>query len=123
VRSVLGGWTTGFKILTLIAVRFTEKISQGRSRHALIQCIANIFLCHSEQRMANRLHVVLIGITLSVFYLVSFLPPKTTSIQITNPSLSIYQDLLVNYPDSVQCSCSKVAFKHQTFLTIESRFH
>ncbi|CAF0796397.1 unnamed protein product [Didymodactylos carnosus] len=121
VISVLSGLTTGLKILTLISVRFAEKMAD--SRLAPIQFVKNVFVCHNDQKLANRLQFVLLVITLCVLYVVSFVQPQFRSVEIPKPSLSIYRDLSTQFPDSLQCSCSNISFKYQTFLTIQPRFH
>jgi hypothetical protein len=123
VIGIFGGLSTGLQILTWIVVRFAEKIINGYFRLSLMQSVRKVFVCSNEQQMARRLHFVLVVVTLSIFYLVSFLSPEIITVQITKPSLSIYQNTSANFPDTFQCSCSKIAFKHRSFLTIKPRFH
>jgi hypothetical protein len=123
VIGIFGGLSTGLEIFTLIVVRFAEKIIDGYFRLRLMQFIRKVFTCPNEQQMARRLHFVLVVVTLSIFYFFSFFSLQPITIQITKPSLSIYQNSSANFPDTFQCSCSKIAFKHRSFLTIKPRFH
>ena len=123
VISVLGGLSTGLKILALIFIRFTEKLFQNNSLLALRQLIKNLFTCQNRQQTTNRIHFIILIILLFVFYLFSFLPSQLITIQITRPSLSIYEDLSPHFSQSLQCACSKNSFSYRTFLSIQYYHH
>lgn len=123
VIGIFGGLSTGFKILMLIILRSIEKIREGYFRRSVIHFMKSIFACSNEQQMTPRVHAILVIVTLSILYLITFLIPHSTTVTITQPSLSVYQDLLEQFPDSLQCPCSKISFKYQSFLTMEPRFH
>lgn len=91
--------------------------------NTLIQSIKKIFTCANEQQISPRIHFVLILITLLMYYFLSFLLTQFITISIPTPSLSKYKNLSENYSNVFQCSCSKFAFKHKSFLTIKPRFH
>jgi hypothetical protein len=87
---IFGGLSTGLQILTLIVIRFAEKMIDGYFHFSLMQFIRNVFIPHNEQQMGRRLHFVLVLISLAVLYLISLLPSQLITVQITKPSLSIY---------------------------------
>jgi hypothetical protein len=114
IISVFGGLSTGLKIVTLIFVRLAEKLSQNNSLVAFKQLIKNLFACQNQQQTTNKIHFIILIILLFVFYLFSFVPSQLITIQITKPSLPIYQDLSTYFSQSLQCSCSKNSFNYHT---------
>jgi hypothetical protein len=48
------------------------------------------------------------------------LPKSSKTVQISKPSLSLYNDLLMKYPTILQCPCSQVSVQYGTFINISS---
>ena len=123
VIGIFGGLSTALKILVLIILRSIEKIREGYFRRSLMHFMKSIFICSNEQQIAHRIHAIIVIATLSTLYLITSLASHVTIDQITRPSLSIYRDLSEKFPDSLQCPCSKLSLKYESFLTMEPRFH
>ena len=121
--SVIGGLSTVVKIVMLVLIRLVEKISDGFSYRIIGQFIRSLNVCQNEQQLTNCIHFILLTLSLSVFYLAFLVPAQWTTIQILKPSISDYENLLVQHSDSVDCPCSKTSFKYETFLQIEPHFH
>ncbi|CAF0990553.1 unnamed protein product [Adineta steineri] len=117
VISVLGGLSTGLKILFLIGIKFFQKIKDVR------QFFRKTFTCTNEYEITTRLHFILLIILMLIFYFITFLPSSLTTVQITEPNVSIYQDLSKQTSELVQCSCSQISFNYETFLNVQPYFH
>lgn len=123
ILGIFGGLSLGLRLLTLITVRFIEKIINNMSFIGFKTMIKDLFVFNTEQRRITRLHFVFMVIALYSVFIFSAFRPKSVSIQISKPSLSTYQVLLKDYSDSLQCSCSQISISYETFLSVESRFH
>ncbi|CAF4327728.1 unnamed protein product [Rotaria sp. Silwood2] len=123
ILSIFGGLSLGLKLLTLIILRFIEKIVNNNSFNEFTTMIKNLFVCNTEQRLVNRLHLVFLLLTLFFIFTFSAFKPKSITVQILKPSLSKYKDLLQDHSDSLQCSCSQISILYETFLSIEPHFH
>jgi hypothetical protein len=126
IIGVFGGLSFSFKIPILIVLRFVEKMMNNFSRLAFQRTIKNLFICHTEHQIISRLHFILLVITLCVLYSLFATTLQSTTVQIIEPLLSTYQDLATdfsNISNSLQCSCSHISIKYQSFLTIIPRFH
>ncbi|UJR34210.1 hypothetical protein I4U23_021616 [Adineta vaga] len=112
IISILGGLSTGLKIVFLIVIRL------------FFQKIWRIFLCSIQNRQASRIEFILLIIFMIIFYLTSFLSVQLTIVQINTPTLFIYENLLKKEtPETIQCTCSQISFNYQTFLDIKPYFH
>ncbi|CAF1033314.1 unnamed protein product [Rotaria sordida] len=123
ILGIFGGLSLGLKLLTLIILRFIEKIINNNSFNEFITMIKNLFVCNTEQRLINRLHFVSLLLILSLIFIFSAFKSKSVTVQIKKPSLSNYKNLLKDHSYSLQCSCSQISFPYETFLNIEPHFH
>ena len=123
VFSVLGGLSTGLKLLTLILVRTAEKLSTFGGHVVVRQLFVGMFSCQRREQIAKRVRLVIFLVLVCVFYLISFVPARLLTVSINKPSLSVYEDLLKAQPQSLQCPCSKISFNYETFLSIDFRSH
>ena len=123
VFSVLGGLSTGLKLLSLILVRTAEKLSAFGGHVVIRQLFVGMFSCPRREQIAKRIRLVIFLVLVCVFYLISFVPSRVLTVSINKPSLSLYEDLLKTHPQSLQCSCSKSSFNYETFLSIDFRSH
>ena len=76
-----------------------------------------------EQRVATRLN--LIGLTLSLFILImvrTFIP-QTTVLIVHSPSLDQFKHLLNQYPSTLSCPCTPVIIPYRTFLSFTPQYH
>jgi len=126
ISSILGifaGLSLGIKILIFIPLRFIEKIVDNFSLFGLKKRIRSLFIFRNEQQITNFFHFILLLITLCVLFLISSLTLVTQNQQIMKPSLSTYENLVNDYPNSLQCPCSRISIEYQSFLTIVPRMH
>ena len=123
VFSVFGGLSTGLKLLALVLVRTAEMFCVLNRNAVLRQFFIGIFTCQRREQIANRIRLVIFLVLVCVFYLISFVPSRVLTVSVNKPSLSVYEDLLRTQPQSLQCSCSKISFNYETFLSIDFRSH
>ena len=123
VIGILSGLSTGLKILVIIVIRSVEKMIEGYFRNILTRLMRNHFVCRDQQQMTRRIYRIILVIAVGLLCLVSFFSTQLATGQIAKPSLSTYQQLMIDFPDELQCTCSKISFKYETFLTIQPRFH
>ncbi|CAF4251858.1 unnamed protein product [Rotaria sp. Silwood2] len=123
IIGVLGGLSLAFKLLSLITLQFIEKIENGLFRSSLIPSIKSWFFHSDEHQIRNKLHVMLVLVTLCIFCSFSAFTPQSVTGTIEKPSFSVYQDLAQRFSDSLQCPCSDVSIEYESFLTIVPHFH
>jgi hypothetical protein len=72
---------------------------------------------------ATRLYIVLliISFVIMIFY-TSFRPQVLTKTE-ERPSLDVYNRLVHDYEDVLQCSCSSISSTYDKFIQIEPVFH
>ena len=121
---ICGGLSFGLKIFILIVLRLIEKFFETKfsfkvSCHSLKRCLTYA----DEKTMTNRLHFILLIITLGILYLTFALKPTMVIVETKTPSLAIYEDLARRHGDSLRCSCSEISIEYQFFLNITSTFH
>jgi len=71
----------------------------------------------------TRLYIVVLIICLTIFALHNFVQPQALTKTFDNPPLSLYNRLIKNYGDKLECSCSFVAPTYGQFVNIEPVFH
>ncbi|CAF1291112.1 unnamed protein product [Adineta ricciae] len=119
IISIFGGLSLGFKILLLVVLRLINHCIHGISRAASIDFLT----CRNKKQATKQLEFVLVATILYALYINAAFVPESEIVQIEKPSLNVYQDLMHHYPDTLQCSCSKISIQYETFLTIKPRFH
>ncbi|UJR22279.1 hypothetical protein I4U23_025339 [Adineta vaga] len=119
IIGIFGGLTTGLKILLSVLLRVFAKVRSDRSfrSHFGSAKIWFFTLCNQE-RLASRLHTLLLLITLTALYLASSITLQTQTEQVAKPSFQIYEHLHLLYPATLQCSCSKISIKYQSFMNL-----
>ncbi|CAF0905234.1 unnamed protein product [Adineta ricciae] len=115
VLGILGGLSTGLKIFLVIFIKFIGKIHQKKN---LLKSI----ICQEQKQFQSRLQCLFLIILILFFYLIIFLRPKLTTVQIDLPTISIYKDLSVKQP-TLRCLCKEISFQYETFLSIQPSFH
>ncbi|CAF0935258.1 unnamed protein product [Adineta steineri] len=124
IISIFGGLSLALKLLIMISLEFIDKIYSNNLFHLIsFNFIKKIFICHTENQVIHRLHVILVIGTLTTFYMFSAFTPRVITIEINKPSLKIYGDLYKEYNDTLECPCSQLTMKHKSFLTLTTRFH
>ncbi|CAF3883807.1 unnamed protein product, partial [Adineta steineri] len=124
IIGIFGGLSLGLKLIIIIILQFIDKIlANGIAHLNLSQSIKSIFSCTTEHQLVHRLHFILVVVTLSIIYIFSAFTSRSITIEIEKPSLSTFKDLETRFYDSLQCSCSQISIKYESFLNVTSRFH
>ncbi|CAF1386151.1 unnamed protein product, partial [Adineta steineri] len=124
IISIFGGLSLASKLLIMISLEFINKILSNNFFHLIsFNFIKQIFICHTENQIIHRLHVILVIGILTIFYIFSTFTPHVITIQTNKPSLEIYEDLHKKYNDTLECPCSQLSMKYKSFLTFTTRFH
>lgn len=123
IIGIIGGLSLGSKLFIFIGLLIIQKIANGISLALFIELRGGFFSWSNEQQKMKRLHVILVAVTLFGLYSTMTFTPKLITIETEKPSLSVYQNLMEQYSGSVQCSCSQISIKYQSFLTLAASFH
>ncbi|CAF4078004.1 unnamed protein product [Adineta steineri] len=124
IVGIFGGLSLGLKLVITIILQSIDKILiNGVAHFNLLQSIKSIFSCTTEHQLIHRLHFILVVVTLSIIYIFSAFSSRSITIEIEKPSLSTFTDLETRFYDSLQCSCSQISIKYESFLNVTSRFH
>ncbi|CAF0797767.1 unnamed protein product [Adineta steineri] len=124
IISIFGGLSLALKLLIMISLEFINKIFSNNFFHLIsFNFIKQIFICHTENQIIRRLHVILVIGILIIFYTFSTFTPHVVTIQTNKPSLEIYEDLYKEYNDTLECPCSQLSMKYKSFLTFTTRSH
>ena len=124
IVGVFGGLSFAFEMIVFIILRLIEKIILVRIPYLnLMQFIKNLFKFGDEQRMIKQLHFVLVLTSLSALYIFTTFTSKLLTVEIKNPSLNTYQELLTRFPQSLECPCSQLSIKYETIFSITTSFH
>ncbi|CAF2764486.1 unnamed protein product [Rotaria sp. Silwood2] len=76
-----------------------------------------------QQRIATRLFLVLLTGSLLVLLLFSSIRKQTKSVTHHLPSYTTYERLQNEYPDTLNCYCSKITQSYSSFITLRPLFH
>ena len=77
----------------------------------------------SRQRIATRVYIALLIITLCVLIFYTSLTVKLFTETVINPSESTYSQLQSSYSSSLRCQCSQMSIDYKKFVSIETIFH
>ncbi|CAF1195437.1 unnamed protein product [Adineta steineri] len=124
IISIFGGLSLALKLLIMISLEFINKIFSNNFFHLIsFNFIKEIFICHTQNQIIHRLHVILVIGILTSFYIFSAFTPRVILIETDKPSLEIYEDLYKKYNDTLECPCLQSSMKYKSFLTLTTRFH
>ncbi|UJR38908.1 hypothetical protein I4U23_031576 [Adineta vaga] len=74
-------------------------------------------------RWATRLYIILLIISFVIFSFYMIIQPRILTKTVSQPSLMIYNRLLAEYDDTIQCPCSSVSSLYNKFINIRPEFH
>lgn len=123
IIGLFGGLSLGYNLIILMGLQIMEEFMNGLSVVALLQLRRRLFSFDNDEKRRHRLHVLLVIVTLSSLYSTVTFTPKLIKIETQKPSLSDYEQLVDRYSGSVQCACSQISIKYQSFLELQARFH
>ncbi|CAF3645712.1 unnamed protein product, partial [Adineta steineri] len=124
IISIFGGLSLALKLLIMISLEFIDKFFSNNFFYLIsFNFIKQIFICHTENQIIHRLHVILVIGILTTFYMFSTFTSRVIPVETNKPSLEIYEDLYRKYNDTLQCPCSQSSMKYKSFLTLKTCFH
>jgi hypothetical protein len=91
------------------APRFGSDIDRKRAKHL--------------SQLATRLYIGLLIIGFAILALYTIIQPQMLRKTFANPSLDIYNRLLLDHNDALQCRCSSISSTYDRFIEIETVFH
>lgn len=74
-------------------------------------------------QLATRLYMILLVIGLSILIFRTVFEPRILKETIDKPSLSAYNDLLVQHGETLECPCSNISLIHGRYVSVEPAFH
>jgi hypothetical protein len=74
-------------------------------------------------RWSTRLYIVLVIVSLATLILQTSIKPQVLTKTFTNPSMDVYNRLLLDRGDSLQCPCSSISSPLHRHVTVEPIFH
>ncbi|UJR19141.1 hypothetical protein I4U23_022271 [Adineta vaga] len=74
-------------------------------------------------QLATRLHLVLLILGFSILIFYTIIEPRILKETISKPSLRVYNDLVLQHSDTLQCPCSKISSIYNRYVSIEPVFH
>ena len=125
ILGLLGGVTFVFEMVFLILLRLVEKFALALrwTRQNRRDAMRRWFTCADQERTIQQLHFIFVLVALSALYLLNTFAPKLVTVQVSYPSLYVYQSLAHLYPGTLDCSCSNIAIKYSSFLQMETSAH
>ncbi|CAF1437495.1 unnamed protein product [Adineta steineri] len=77
-----------------------------------------------RNRHITRIYLILLITAFFILIIYTSLKQETVTISVPYPSLSKYEELLVQYPVTLQCSCNHITIKFKEFISqIEPQYH
>lgn len=123
IIGVFGGLSLALKIILIIGLRIVKTRMRRDSQFNFKNSLKNLYRCQQEDQLIDRLHFILVVLTLCILYIFSAFTPQSQLVQIENPSLIVYEDLSRRYSDTLQCPCREISIEYQSFIEIQARFH
>ena len=74
-------------------------------------------------QLATRLYIVLLVIGIVILGLYTIIQPQTLTKTFLKPSLNLYNSLIVDHSDTLECPCSSISSTYEGFIQIEPIFH
>lgn len=76
-----------------------------------------------HERWSTRVNIVLLVAILCIIATYTGLGNQTTYVIVKNPSYKTFLSLESMYPNTLQCPCSVIAIKYDTFVQLQPTFH
>ena len=74
-------------------------------------------------QLATRLYIVLLTVGLIILIFYAVIQPQILKKTFERPSLDLYERLLRDHNETLQCPCSSISLLYGQFITIEPVFH
>ncbi|CAF3928434.1 unnamed protein product [Adineta steineri] len=77
-----------------------------------------------RRRHITRIYLILLITALFILIIYTSLNQETVTASVPYPSLSKYEELLIQYPVTLQCPCNRITIKFKKFISqIEPQYH
>ena len=73
--------------------------------------------------VSTRVYIVLLIIGCPILGLYTIIKPQILTDNIAKPSITVYEFLLLEHPDTLRCSCLTTSSAYNRFMNIEPLFH
>lgn len=77
----------------------------------------------TTQRISTRVFFFFLTITVIILFTYTAISTDVMRETISRPSLTIYESLLIHYPDSLECPCSQTSITYGSFISVKPKFH
>ena len=74
-------------------------------------------------QLATRLYIVLLTVGLITLLFYTIIQPQVLKKTFNTPSLDLYESLLRDHSETLQCPCSSISLPYGHFINIEPVFH
>ena len=73
--------------------------------------------------ISTRVYILLLTVFITTLIIYTVLGLRTRSVTIQNPSQSIYEHLLKEYPTALSCQCARTAIQYGEFTSVSVQYH
>lgn len=73
--------------------------------------------------VSSRVYAILLVLSILILILFNSLAMTTISATVQFPSITAYEDLQAEYPDSLSCPCKQIAVSYGAFLSVTVSYH
>ena len=77
----------------------------------------------TREQQTTRLYIILLLLILLILFLYTTFTEQTNTYIINRPTQSVYENLQMKYPDTIECPCTTVTIPYRKFLSINPRYH
>lgn len=74
-------------------------------------------------QLATRLYIVLLIIGFTILGLYTIARPESLTKNFMQPSFAVYENLVLDHNDTLQCACSSISSIYARFISIKPKFH
>lgn len=72
---------------------------------------------------ATRFYMILLSISVVIVAVFGSIDQKTVSEILPFPSLEMYEQLQVKYPNTLSCTCQQISILYKTFVSVTPKIH
>jgi hypothetical protein len=74
-------------------------------------------------QLTTRLYIILLVVSFAIIILYIGIRPQIIPKDVNKPSLNVYNRLVRDHEDTLQCSCSSISSTYDRFVEIQPVFH
>jgi hypothetical protein len=80
-------------------------------------------MVEKRERQSTRLYIISLSVAFAILVFYTILTEETLTYTVQNPSLATYEKLQANYPNTIECSCTRITILYSTFLSFNYTLH